>query len=321
MYLRIKDLATAALCVLLSSIAASAQAPGVTLPQTSTVADDRYRIGFRDIVNVQVYNHANLTQSVAVSPNGTISLFKLPPLVAVCKTEMELASDIAAELKKGWLRNPDVRVSVPDPRSQSVAVIGAVEKPQTYFLNRRVHLLELLAMAGGANKEAGTRMIVARAGSNSVCREPGAPVEDETVTITDLKVQDVLQGKSTFWIRPGDVVSVLDADIIYVYGNVNKQGAYKTRQPITLTQAIASAEGLKGSVKKDKIRILRGVEGSTAREELIFNLNDIEKRKAPDPFLQPNDIVAVSEDKAKSILMGFVDSLKGTIPNAVYRIP
>ena len=120
---------------------------------------------------------------------------------------------------------------------------------------------------------------------------------------------------------PFDVVSVLDADIIYVYGNVNKQGAYQTREPITLTQAIAKAEGLKGSVKKDKIRVLRGIEVGNSREELIFNLNDIEKRKVPDPFLQPNDIVAVSEDKTRSIIMGFVDSIKGTIPNAVYRIP
>jgi polysaccharide export outer membrane protein len=315
MFLRIRDLAFVASCVIFTSAAADAQlAP--------SAANDRYRIGFRDVVNVQVFKHPELTQSVPVSPNGTISLFKLDkPMLAVCKTETELANDIAAELKRTWLVNPVVSVSVPTPQSQSVAVIGAVEKPQTYFLNRRVQLLELLAMAGGPNKEAGTRMIVARSGSSSVCRETGAPAEEETVAITDLKVRDVLQGKTTFWIQPGDVVSVLDADIVYVYGNVNRQGAYKTREPITLTQAIASAEGLKGSVKKDKIRVLRGVEGANAREELIFNLNDIEKRKAPDPFLQPNDIVAVSEDKAKSILMGFVDSIKGTIPNAVYRIP
>lgn len=319
MLLRIRDLAFAALCVTFTSAAAFAQ---VITPTTQSPANERYRIGFRDIVNVQVFKHPELTQSVPVSPAGTISLFKLAkPIVAVCKTETELADDIAAELKRTWLVNPVVSVSVPTPQSQSVAVIGAVEKPQTYFLNRRVHLLELLAMAGGPNKEAGTRLIVARSGSDSVCREPGAQVGDDTVAITDMKVQDVLQGKKTFWIEPGDVVSVLDADIIYVYGNVNKQDAYKTREPITLTQAIASAGGLKGSVKKDKIRVLRGVEGGDAREELVFNLNDIEKRKIPDPFLQPNDIVAVSEDKTRTILKGFVDSIKGTIPSVLYRIP
>ena len=297
------------------------------IPNASTTAsvprNDRYRIGYQDIVSIQVDRHPDLNQTVPVRQNGTIELFRIEkPLVAVCKTELELASAITAAYKEKYLRNPSIRVSVTEQRSQPVMVLGFVEKPQTYYLNRRVHLLELLGMAGGPNKEAGTRMIVARQGSVSVCQEPESSVDNaDTVSVSEFKVRDVLSGKRTFWIQPGDVVSVLDSDIIYVYGNVNKQGAFKTREPITLTQAIVSAEGLKGAAKKDKIRILRQKEGSFEREELIFDLGHIEKRKINDPILQPNDIVAVSEDKVKSILMGFVDSLKGTIPNAVYRLP
>ncbi|MBK6590634.1 MAG: SLBB domain-containing protein [Acidobacteria bacterium] len=289
----------------------------------STQTNERYRIGYQDIISIQVDRHPDLNQTVPVRQNGTIELFRIEkPLVAVCKTELELANDITAAYKEKYLRNPSIRVSVTQQMSQPVMVLGFVEKPQTYYLNRRVHLLELLGMAGGPNKEAGTRMIVARQGSISVCQQPDTRADDaNTVSVNEFKVRDVLSGKSTFWIQPGDVVSVLDSDIIYVYGNVNKQGAFKTREPITLTQAIVSAEGLKGAAKKDKIRILRQKDGSTEREEFIVDLGQIEKRKAIDPILQPNDIVAVSEDKAKSILMGFVDSLKGTIPNAIYRIP
>lgn len=289
----------------------------------STQTNERYRIGYQDVISIQVDRHPDLNQTVPVRQNGTIELFRIEkPLVAVCKTELELASDITAAYKEKYLRNPSIKVSVTQQMSQPVMVLGFVEKPQTYYLNRRVHLLELLGMAGGPNKEAGTRMIVARQGSFSVCQTPETATDDpNTVSVNEFKVRDVLSGKSTFWIQPGDVVSVLDSDIIYVYGNVNKQGAFKTREPITLTQAIVSAEGLKGAARKDKIRILRQKEGSTEREEFIVDLGQIEKRKVIDPILQPNDIVAVSEDKAKSILMGFVDSLKGTIPNAIYRIP
>ncbi|MEQ1605261.1 MAG: SLBB domain-containing protein [Pyrinomonadaceae bacterium] len=283
---------------------------------------DRYRIGYQDILSIKVDRHDNFNEVVPVGPNGTITLLRLKdPVVAVCKTELELADAIEqAYLREKQLKNPVIRVSVSEQRSQPVMVLGFVEKPNTYYLNRKVHLLEILGLAGGPNKDAGTRLFVARTGSSSVCQETGTQVDD-TVTITEFKVRDVLAGKATFWIQPGDVVSVLDADIIYVYGNVNKQGAFKTREPITLTQAIVSAEGLKGAAKKDKIRVLRQKEGSVEREELIYDLNAITKRKIDDPILQPNDIVAVSEDKAKSILMGFVDSLKGTIPNAIYRIP
>ena len=120
---------------------------------------------------------------------------------------------------------------------------------------------------------------------------------------------------------PGDVVSVLDADIVYVYGNVNKQGSYKIREPITLTQAIVSAEGLRPTAKKDKVRILRQKAGAADREEFVFDLNQIDKGKIKDPFLEPNDIVAVSEDKTKSILFGIGNTMKTAVPNAIYRIP
>ena len=161
-------------------------------------------------------------------------------------------------------------------------------------------------------------MLVARAGSSSVCRQKGEP-EDDTVSVMDFKIRDVQEGKQTLWLQPGDVISVLDADIVYVYGNVMKQGALKIREPITLTQAIASSEGLMPAAKKDKIRILRQIPGKPDREEMVFDLDQIDKGKVKDPYLEPNDIVAVSQDKTKAILQGIASAIKSSVPNAVYR--
>ncbi len=179
-------------------------------------------------------------------------LFRLErPIVAVCKTERELAIDIVAAYKEKYLRDPQVNVIAVEQKSQSVMVIGAVEHPGPFFLTHRVHLLEALALAGGPNKESGTRMLVARSGSSSNCRASDPQTEDNAQgAFMDFKISDVLQGKSTMWMQPGDVVSVLKFDIVYVYGNVEKQGALQVRDPITLTQAIASAEGLKPATKK-----------------------------------------------------------------------
>ncbi len=113
----------------------------------------------------------------------------------------------------------------------------------------------------------------------------------------------------------------MDADVVYVYGNVNKQGAYRVREAITLTQAIVSAEGLKPAAEKDKVRILRQAPNSLERVELVFSLNDIDKGKAKDPFLEPNDIVAVSRDNAKAIFNQVLETVKGSVPGAVYRFP
>ncbi len=196
-----------------------------------------------------------------------------------------------------------------EQKSQAIGVIGAVEKPGKYFVRRRFHLLEMLAMAGGPNKESGTRLIVSRTGSTSkcqICRR--TLIVSDDFTFLGFKMREIQEGKRMLWMQPGDIVSVLEADIVYVYGNVKQEGAIKIRETTTLTQAIVTAEGLKPAAKKDKIRILRQKGDSGEREELVFDLNQIDKGKIPDPILQPNDIVAVSEDKAKAIMYGFANS-------------
>lgn len=285
--------------------------------------DDRYRIGFQDVLDIQVFRHPDLSKRVPVSPAGTIVLFRLDhPIIAVCKTERELETVIADAYKEKYLRDPQVQVVVAEQKSQPVMVIGAVERPGNFFITRRVHLLELLALAGGPNKESGTRLLVWRAGSSSNCKTAGAETNnDDQIALLKFKIRDIQEGKETLWMRPGDVVSVLDADIVYVYGNVNKQGALKIREPITLTQAIASAEGLKPATKKDRVRILRQKPGSLDPEEFVFDLNQIDKRKIKDPYLEPNDIVAVSEDKVKAIINGITNMIKSTVPSAIYRMP
>lgn len=292
--------------------------PAATAGQS---VDERYRVGYQDVLDVQIFRHPELNQRLPVSPSGTISLFRIDkPIIAVCKTERELADEIAAAYQEKVLRRAEVRVFVAEQKSQSIGIIGAIEKPGNYLLDRRIHLLELLARAGGPKKEAGTRMIVVRTGSSFSCKQGPEPNANDAADF-GFKLRDVQEGKVNFWMQPGDVVSVLSADIIYVYGNVNKQGALSVQEPITLTQAIVSSEGLKPATKKDRIRVLRQRPGSSEREELVFNLNDIDKGKVKDPILEPNDIVAVSEDKTKSILLGLANSIKATVPNVLYRVP
>jgi protein involved in polysaccharide export with SLBB domain len=113
----------------------------------------------------------------------------------------------------------------------------------------------------------------------------------------------------------------MDADVVYVYGNVNKQGQVQIKEPLTLTQALASAEGLKSASDRGKVKVLRQKPGSTDRDEFVYNLDDITKRKVPDPFLEPNDVVAVNTDKTKEIFQSIGRSLTNGIPSLFYRVP
>jgi len=199
-------------------------------------------------------------------------------------------------------------------------VIGAVVKPAMYYGARRIRLVELLATAGGPSEAAGSRLIVARTGSTSACKVEN----DETIiggemALFNFNIRDIQEAKQNLWMQPGDIVSVLDSDIIYVYGNVGRIGPVKMKEPITLTQAIVTAEGLKPTAKK-QVRILRLKKGSNDREELTFNLKDIEKRTVQDPILEPNDIVAVSEDSTKAVLQTITTIFKQGLPSVFYRI-
>ena len=305
--------------------------PSTTVAQVTPVSapdskgsEDRYRIGFQDQLEVQVFRHPELTQRVNVTSNGTISLFRLPtPILAVCKTEAELKRDIEEAYRKDYLRNPEVNVVAVEQRSRAFGMIGAVEKPGQYMISRRVRLIELLAQAGGPSKEAGTRVLVARTGSTSNCKLNEGPVvaDGDDIPVFSYRLSEILEGKENMVMRPGDIASVMKMDVVYVYGNVIEQGRVEIKEPLTLTQAIASAKGLKASTDKGKIKVLRQKSGTTDREEFVYNLDDIIKRKVPDPFLEPNDVVAVNTDKTKEIFNSIGKSLTQGLPGLFYKVP
>lgn len=285
--------------------------------------NEKYRIGFQDTIEVQVYRHPELSQRVDVSPDGTIRLPQVNrPIIAVCKTERELSETVTAYYRD-YLKNPFVNVRAVEQRSQPFAVVGAVQKPGSFYLNRRIRLLELLAFAGGPDVDnAGSKIQIARVGNITGCADPEADAK-ETVEpeFVGYNLNDVLKGKTNPWMQPGDIVSVLIAEEAYVVGNVNKQTKIVLRDEKTLTQALAEAGGLNPTAKTDKVIIQRQEPGSNVKSELTFNLKDIRSQKIPDPKLQANDIVQVDTDKMKSFQKGFWNIIRGNIGTAIYRIP
>lgn len=287
-------------------------------------ANDRYRIGYQDTVEVTVFKHSELSLNVKVNPDGTIFLPRLDaPILAVCKTEGELKDDITDLYKKNYLRDPYVSVRVSSQLSQPLGVMGAVKKPGTYYLDRRITLLELLALAGGQDVEfAGAKIQLARLGSLTACQDKlPAQNSDGQVSFQSYNMSDVTEGKTNPWLQPGDIVSVLQAEEAYVIGNVNKPTNVSLRNSVTLMTAIAKAEGLDKNAKTDNVIIQRQEKGSAVKNELVYNLKDIRDKKIPDPVLQANDVVVVGNDKMKSFSNGLIKAVTGALPNAIYRIP
>jgi hypothetical protein len=72
------------------------------------------------------------------------------------------------------------------------------------------------------------------------------------------------------------------------------------------------AGGVKQDTKKNKIRIVRQEPGTSISKELIVDLSAIEKKRAEDILLMPNDIVDVPTSAGKSLLRSLIS---GMVPN------
>ena len=228
---------------------------------------------------------------------------------AACQTEGELAKEIATRYAK-YYKNLQVDVFIKDYHSRQVAIIGAVNDQSRFQLQRRVRLLELLTYAKGPSAKAGQTINIVHSTAPSPCKE--VDESDSSPAFSSYKLSDVLQGdpKSNPYLEAGDIVTLPEADQVYIVGNVFMPLTIPLREPITLTRAIAMAGGLKQDTRKDKIRVLRQEPGTTVRKEITVDLSAIEKKSSEDLALLPNDIIDVPTSAGKSFLRGLIPGLR-----------
>lgn len=285
-------------------------------------ADTRYRIGPGDVLDVRVARAPELSRdAVRVDQGGMIRMPMLDvDIPAACYTEAELAQNIA-KLYKKYKNDPHVDVFVKEFQSQPVAVIGAVHASAQFKLQRQVRLLELISLAGGPTESAGQTIQIVHAGGGPFCEQSGPTTTDsnDASSIVAYKLVDTLKGvpEANPLVRPGDIVSIPLADQVFVLGNVLKPSAIPLKEPLTVSRAIAIAGGTAPSTKKDKVRILRQIPGTTQKQEIFVDLKAIEKNKAEDVALIANDVVDVPISGTKSILR----SLLGTVVPTISQLP
>jgi len=284
-------------------------------------ADDRYRIGPADVLDIRVYNRPQLSrEAVRVEGNGMIRM----PLIeteirAACLTEGELAKEISTRYAK-YYKNLQVDVFIKEYHSQQVAIIGAVNDQSRFELQRRVRLLELLTYAKGPSTKAGQTINIVHSTNTSPCKQ--ADESDDSTAFSSYKLNEVLQGdpKSNPYLEAGDIVTIPEADQVYVVGNVFMPLTIALKEPITLTRAIAMAGGLKQDTRKDKIRVLRQEPGTTIRKEITVDLDAIEKKRSDDLALAPNDIIDVPTSAGKSFLRSLISGVVPSVSQLPVRV-
>ncbi|HEX9000111.1 MAG TPA: SLBB domain-containing protein [Blastocatellia bacterium] len=296
-------------------------------------AEQSYRLGPGDLVDVRVFGRPELSGERRLDSFGRIRLHFIEEFQASCLTEAQLAIAITEKYRK-YLRDPQIDVLIKEYRSQPVAIIGAVTQPGRFQLQRRVRLLELMTFAGGPSNRAGSSVHVIHSSDHSYCADeskPGQPADaaeagagDAAMLLSSIKMRDLLAGNQDAnpYIQPGDIISIPEADQFFVTGSVNKPGAYPMMNRVTLTQAVAQAGGITGDGSRGKVRLIRSVPGAEQPKEIIYNIDDIQRRKIEDIALQANDIVEVPGSTAKVAvrnLLGVSINMLSGLPFFVFR--
>ena len=217
-------------CALMTSgVAATTAAPAPTPPAPELLGDG-------DSVRVTVFQNPDLTTEARVSERGTITFPLIGEVVVGGLTAEGAAARIADRLTRGkFVIRPQVSVTVQQVRSRQVSVLGEVGKPGRYALDDVSNsLTDVLARAGGVNGEGDDNVVVVRTQNGK-----------ETRTAIDVP-QMYRSGDMSHDMRleNGDVVYVKRAPQFYLYGQVQKAGAYRLQPQMTVMQAISVGGGL-----------------------------------------------------------------------------
>jgi polysaccharide biosynthesis/export protein len=311
--------------LVMTPIAVRAQVNQNSPPQTTQIPSSvpagqaqRYRIGAGDVLDIRILNRPQLSrEAVRVEGDGMIRM----PLIegeiqAACKSEGELASEISKRYLK-YYRNPQVDVFVKEYHAREVALIGAVNEQGRYQMQRRLRLLDLLSFAKGPSDKAGQTINIVRGPRTDICGDNGESTSSEGGFIS-LRLNDTLRGeeRANPYVQSGDIVTIPEAEQVYVVGNVYSPKSVPLKEPITVSRAIAMAGGPLRDSKTDRVHIVRQ-QPNGEKSEMYVNLSAIARKRAEDVMLQPNDIVEVPESTGKSVIR----SLLGAVAPSVAQLP
>jgi polysaccharide export outer membrane protein len=215
---------------------------------SSASAETDYKLGAGDIIKITVFDYPDLSTEARISESGEITFQMLGNLAVGGLSTDEVRNLIATRLDKdGFIKQPYVSVMVSQFMSQQISVIGHVNKPGKYPLDKTSTVVDLLAMAGGIDSSGDDKAILIR---------PGKEGKKETKTEIDLYT--LFQGgeSKNITVLNGDIIYAPRAEVFYIYGEVQGPGMLRLERNMTVLQAISAAKGLtpKGTEKNVKLK-------------------------------------------------------------------
>jgi polysaccharide biosynthesis/export protein len=145
--------ATTVASITATTVTSSQQTPDLEVPSSAD-----YVLQPGDVLNVSVWKETDLTAEVLIQPDGGMSFALAGELHAAGHTVSELTTMLEKRIRKF---EPDavVTVSIKLASGNRVYVIGKVNHPGDFPLNRPTDVMQALSLAGGATPFAETNAI------------------------------------------------------------------------------------------------------------------------------------------------------------------
>lgn len=261
------------------------------------------RLAAGDLIQIRVFQTPELDLTARIGPAGAITMPAAGRVQLAGRSIGAGERAIAARLRSsGYLLHPQVTILVQRYAGMPVTVLGAVRQPGLYWVRRDRGLLAVLARAGGVEAGAGEQVLV---------RQPAAGGAAAQTLAVDLNGPEAAQA-AAIRLRPHALVRVLPPGELYVGGAVQRPGEFPfPATGLTLLEAVSMAGGTALGASQGRTWIVRPQAGGR-RLTRIVDLGAVQAGRAPDPQLQPFDLVYVPVNTGKKTLIRGLETAVAT---------
>ncbi len=256
---------------------AQALAPLQDMSPSESSKNQDYRLGAGDSITVQVYQSPDLTLESRVPESGVISYPLIGNVQLGGLSLFDAEKTIADALRTGgFVRSPQVNITLRQVRGSQVAVLGQVNRPGRFPLetvNTRVS--DMLATAGGVTPTGDDVLIVTGQRQGQAFRR----VIDIPGLFLNQKPEDDIV------VSGGDTLYVNKAPMFYIYGEAQRPGPFRIERGMTVMQALAQGGGLTSRGSQNRLKLHRRDTAGKVIES-VPQLTDV---------VRPEDVIYVGE--------------------------
>ncbi len=211
-------------------------------------ADSDYRMGTGDVVRITVYGQPDLTTEARVGESGGINFPLIGEVKLAGTSPAQGEAEIAQRLSKGgFINEPFVSLNVVQYRGQQISVLGRVNRPGKITLEKVSRVTDALALAGG--------IIIDGADTVTLVRTENGKTDYRDIDVIALFKPG--GEASNELVQDGDIINVARQPMFYIYGEVQRPGAFRVEQNMSVVQALSLGGGVTARGTQKGLKILR----------------------------------------------------------------